>query len=88
MAGFLFGAGLAILACAGGALLLGGWRSVADRMLAVQLVGSSGVAVLLLLAVAMDDVHVLDVALIVALLGAFSACALRIAGTTPPSASD
>lgn len=79
MTEFLFFAGLVILVCACAALLLGRWQGMADRMLAVQLVGTSGVAVLMLLAVATGDANVLDVALVVALLAAFSACALRIA---------
>lgn len=83
MTAFLFFAGLVILGCAGVALLVGRWTGTADRMLAVQLVGTSGVAVLMLLAVATGDPHVLDVALIVALLAAFSACALRVATATP-----
>lgn len=82
MTAFLFFAGLAILACACAALMIGRWTGMADRMLAVQLVGTSGVAVLMLLAIASGDPHVLDVALIVALLAAFSACALRIATPT------
>ena len=44
-----------------------------DRMMAVQLLGTGGVAVLLLLAVALEIPAVLDVALMLALLAAFTA---------------
>jgi multicomponent Na+:H+ antiporter subunit F len=65
-----------LLAALGGAL----WRiargpAAADRMMAAQLVGTGGVAVLLLLAAAGDDWAVLDVALVLALLAAFAAVA-------------
>jgi multicomponent Na+:H+ antiporter subunit F len=46
-----------------------------DRMTAAQLVGSGGVAVLVLLAVAMDMPPVVDVALMLALLAAFASVA-------------
>jgi multicomponent Na+:H+ antiporter subunit F len=64
------------------------FRTIADFMLAVQLVGTSGVALLLLLAVATRDPPVLDVALLMALLAAFSACALRASSAGPPSPLD
>lgn len=78
MADLLFGAAalLLLLTAAGLAVL---WRRGrdADRMLAIQLVGSAAIAVLLMLAVAMGDVHALDAALVVALLAAFAALAFR-----------
>lgn len=47
-----------------------------DRMMAVQLLGSGGVAVLALLAVASATDAILDVALTLALLAAFASVAL------------
>jgi multicomponent Na+:H+ antiporter subunit F len=47
----------------------------ADRMMAAQLLGTSGIAVLLLLALALDVPALLDVALIFALLAAVSVAA-------------
>lgn len=47
----------------------------ADRMMAVQLFGTGGVAVLLLLAVANGKAAVVDVALLLALLAAFASAA-------------
>lgn len=47
-----------------------------DRMMAVQLLGSGGVAVLALLAVANGTAAILDVALTLALLAAFASVAL------------
>lgn len=44
----------------------------ADRMMAAQLLGSGGVAALLLLASAMADSAVVDVALVLVLLAAFA----------------
>ncbi|AHF05064.1 multiple resistance and pH regulation protein F [Marichromatium purpuratum 984] len=48
----------------------------ADRMMGVQLLGTSGIGVLLLLAVAIDQPALIDVALIFALLAAVAAAAL------------
>lgn len=47
----------------------------ADRMMAAQLLGTGGIAVLLLLAVAGGDMAILDVALVLAVLAAFAAAA-------------
>jgi multicomponent Na+:H+ antiporter subunit F len=47
----------------------------ADRMMAAQLLGTSGIAVLLLLALALEVPALLDVALIFALLAAVSVAA-------------
>ena len=49
-----------------------------DRMMAVQLLGTGGVAVLLLLAVAGDSEALVDVALTLALLAAFASIALAV----------
>ncbi|QRG06628.1 hypothetical protein EZH22_27545 [Xanthobacter dioxanivorans] len=79
MADLLFAAGtvLLLVTAAGLAAL---WRAGgrdADRMLAIQLLGSAGIAVLLLLAPAMGDAAILDAALLLALLAALAACAYR-----------
>ena len=47
----------------------------ADRMLAIQLIGSAGVGMLLLLSVLLDQPALLDVALLLALLAAVAAAA-------------
>ncbi len=47
----------------------------ADRMMAAQLVGTSGISIVLLLAAAGDDWAMLDVALVLALLAALSVVA-------------
>lgn len=47
----------------------------ADRMMAAQLLGSGGVAILLLSAVATGSYAIVDVALLLALLAAFAAVA-------------
>ncbi len=61
-------------------LVAGMWRvlrgpTAADRMLAAQLFGTSAVAVLLLLAQALDNAALNDVALVFALLAAVTAVA-------------
>lgn len=61
-------------------LIAGMWRvlrgpTVADRMLAAQLFGTTSVAVLLLLAQAVNDAALRDVALVFALLAAVTAVA-------------
>ena len=53
------------------------WRifqgpSGSDRLMAAQLIGSGGVAVLLLLAAAMGQAAILDVALMLAILAVFA----------------
>ncbi|MFK8249872.1 monovalent cation/H+ antiporter complex subunit F [Ancylobacter terrae] len=55
--------------------------SAADRMMAVQLLGTGGAAVALLLAVATATPAIVDVALTLAVLAAFAAAALG-AGTS------
>lgn len=49
--------------------------AVADRMMAAQLLGSGGVAISLLLAVATANPSIVDVALLLALLAAFASVA-------------
>jgi len=52
----------------------------ADRMMAGQLLGSGGVAALMLLAVARRNFAVADVALVLAVLAAFASLALVLSG--------
>jgi len=52
----------------------------ADRMMATQLFGTGGIAVLLLIAAAVDVTALVDVALVMALLAAFAAVAFVIGG--------
>lgn len=54
----------------------------ADRMMAVQLLGTGGIAVLLLLAVATDVSALLDVALLLGLLAAFASAAFIMSAVT------
>ncbi|WP_454915384.1 monovalent cation/H+ antiporter complex subunit F [Xanthobacter sediminis] len=69
-------AGLLVLITAAG--LLGVWRGGAmGRMTALQLLGTCGIAVLLLLSVAQREAAVLDVALLLALLAACAVAAFR-----------
>ncbi len=73
LSGFLFGAAFLVLAM----VALGLYRvlrgpSGFDRMMAAQLIGSGGVAVMLLLAFAMDLPPVLDAALMLAVLAVFA----------------
>ncbi|HEX2840481.1 monovalent cation/H+ antiporter complex subunit F [Hyphomicrobium sp.] len=49
--------------------------SAADRMMSAQLLGSGGIAALLLLSVATDAPALLDVAILLALLSAFASAA-------------
>ncbi len=76
MSGFLFAAALFVLAT----VALGLVRVLrgpgdADRMMAAQLLGTGGIAVLVLLGAAMGNPAVVDVALTLALLAAFAAIA-------------
>ncbi len=54
----------------------------ADRMMAVQLLATGGIAALLLLAAAIDRPAIVDVALVLALLGALASVAL-VKGAPP-----
>lgn len=73
MNGFYYAAALLILLMVAAGL----WRifqgpSGSDRLMAAQLIGSGGVAVLLLLAAAMGQAAILDVALMLAILAVFA----------------
>jgi multicomponent Na+:H+ antiporter subunit F len=72
---YLACATLLLLALAGALWRIVRGPTAADRMMAAQLVGTGGVAVLLMLAAASGDWAVLDVALVLALLAAFAAVA-------------
>ena len=90
MANFLFGAAAFVLAMVALGLLsvLRGPRD-ADRMLSAQLIGSGGVAVLILLAVVAEMPSIVDVALMLALLAPFAAVAfLRDASSSQIKSSD
>jgi multicomponent Na+:H+ antiporter subunit F len=76
MPDIMFGAALFILGTiAVGLVRILYSRQAADCMMAAQLVGTGGVAVLLLLAVATDTPPIVDVALMLALLAAFASAA-------------
>lgn len=52
----------------------------ADRMMAAQLLGTGGIAALLLIAAATDVTALVDVALVLALLAAFASVAFVVSG--------
>ncbi len=84
MAEFLFGAAAFILAMVafGLARILRG-PGDADRMMAAQLLGTGGIAAVLLLGAATGERATIDVALTLALLAAFASFAFVKAKTTP-----
>lgn len=73
MTSFYFAAALFILLMVAGGLfrILSG-PTGSDRLMAAQLIGSGGVAVLLLLAAGMGQTAILDVGLMLAVLAAFA----------------
>lgn len=76
MASFLFAAACFVLAStAVGLVRVFYSRDAADCMMGAQLIGTGGVAVLLLLAIATDTPPVIDVGLMLALLAAFASVA-------------
>lgn len=73
MTSFYFGAGIfVLLTILGGLLRILRGPASADRLMAAELIGSGGVAVLLLLAAAMGQPAVIDVALMLAILAVFA----------------
>ncbi|MCK0195762.1 monovalent cation/H+ antiporter complex subunit F [Ancylobacter sp. 6x-1] len=83
---FLLGAGLviaALLALSMLALLRA--PTPVDRMMAAQLVGSSGAAICLLVAIAADLPAIIDVALVLTLLAAFAAATMSLKLRVPPA---
>ena len=88
MADFLLIAACAILAMVALAMFLVMRGTVdADRMMAVQLLGTGGIAVVLLAGSATGQSAVIDVALVLALLAAFAGLAFVKAGS-PAQSSD
>jgi multicomponent Na+:H+ antiporter subunit F len=91
MISFLIGAACLVLAAtAMGLLRILHGPADADRMMAAQLLGTGGVAALLLLAAASESPATVDVALMLALLAAFASVAFvtswsRSQGKTPPA---
>ena len=76
MTSFLSGAAVFVLiAVAGGMLRILHGPTEVDRMMASQLLGTGGVAVLLLFAAATDSPSHVDVALLLALFAAFASIA-------------
>jgi multicomponent Na+:H+ antiporter subunit F len=85
---FLYGAALVILLNIAASLvrvLRGPTR--ADRMMGAQLIGTGGVAILVLLSLVHRQPGVLDVALLLALLAAFAAVAF-VKSLSPDGAGD
>ena len=91
MTSFLFGAaGFVLAAIAIGLLRVLGSRQPADCMMAAQLIGTGGVAVLLLIAAATETPPIVDVALMLALLAAFASVAFvgGLRGSDPISVNE
>ena len=76
MASFLFAAaGFVLVTVALGLLVILRRRAEVDHMMAAQLLGTGGVAILLLLAAATEIPPIVDVGLLLALFAAFAAVA-------------
>jgi multicomponent Na+:H+ antiporter subunit F len=76
MASFLFGtAGFVLTMVALGLVVILQRPAAVDHMMAAQLLGTGGVAVLILLAAATETPPIVDVALLLALFAAFAAVA-------------
>ena len=93
MADFLIGAaGFVLATVAAGLFRVLRGETEADRMMAAQLLGTGGVASLLLLAAAAESRPIVDVALMLALLAAFASAAFVRSASgleiTPPEATD
>lgn len=92
MTDFLIGAACFMLAATAlGLLRILHGPADADRMMAAQLLGTGGVAALLLLAAAVQSPAIVDVAFMLALLAAFASVAFVTSashsrGQTPPAA--
>lgn len=82
MTDFLLGAACLVLAMVAlGLLLLLRGPADVDRMMAAQLLGTGGIAIVLLLGVATNQSGLIDVALTLALLAAFAGIAFAKAGS-------
>jgi len=93
MASILIGAACFVLAATAlGLLRILRGPADADRMMAAQLLGTGGVAALILLAVAVRTPAIVDVALMLALLAAFASVAFVSSASRsrdkPPPATD
>jgi multicomponent Na+:H+ antiporter subunit F len=88
MADFLIGtAGFVLAMVALGLLRIIRGPTETDRMMAAQLLGTGGVAALLLLAVASQTPSIVDVALMLALLAAFASVAFVRSASNPAARS-
>lgn len=88
MDSFLFLIASVILATiAGGLIVLLRRPAAVDRIMAAQLLGTGGVAILLILSVAMETWPMVDVALMLALFAAFATVALVRDMPDPESAA-
>ena len=86
MTSFLFGAAAFLLAMVAISLFVILRRSAEiDHMMAAQLLGTGGVAILLLLAVATETPSIVDVALLLSLFAAFAAVAFVRNASDPES---
>lgn len=84
MSSFLFGAaGLVLTMVALGLVVILRRTAKVDQMMAAQLLGTGGVAILLLLAAATEASPVVDVALLLALFAAFAAVAFVRSASGP-----
>ena len=86
MASFLFGAaGFVLTMVALGLVVILRRPAEVDHMMAAQLLGTGGVAILLLLAAATETPPIVDVALLLALFAAFAAVAFVRSASDPES---
>ena len=86
MTSFLFGVAVFLLAMVAISLFVILRRSAEiDHMMAAQLLGTGGVAILLLLAVATETPSIVDVALLLSLFAAFAAVAFVRNASDPES---
>jgi multicomponent Na+:H+ antiporter subunit F len=86
MTSFLLGAAAFVLTMVAlGLVAILRRTSEVDRMMAAQLLGTGGVAVLLLLAAATETPPIVDVALLLALFAAFAAVAFVRSASGPES---
>ena len=86
MTSFLFGAaGFVLTMLALGLVIILRRPAEVDHMMAAQLLGTGGVAILLLLAVATETPPIVDVALLLALFAAFAAVAFVRNASNPDS---
>ena len=80
-------AGFVLAMVAGGLIVILQRPGEVDRLMAAQLLGTGGVAILLILAIATKGAAILDVALILALFAAFVAVAFVRDASDPQNAA-